>query len=49
LQFHGIEITGSAFAFIVPYDHHEVKIDRRFGLVPKRHVYACEGQLEGTP
>jgi hypothetical protein len=54
-----VEITGGEFAFVVPYDDDEAKIDRRSGLVlnpqqpaypgRERHVYAGQGQPEETP
>lgn len=40
------EITDNEFAFIVPYDYYEVKIDRRSGLVltrSNRRIWAESG------
>lgn len=53
------EIADNEFAFVVPYSHYEVMIDRRSGMVltrGNRRIWAgngtctaCEGQLEETP
>lgn len=41
-----VEITDNEFAFIVPYNYYEVKIDRRSGLVltrSNRRIWAENG------